>query len=129
MKSLMEQKLEEVSLLLAGALIGIAFIPYENRISFCLLSFGILLLVAIGLGLIGGLKNVCLLLIRENSNRKKRVCVYAPVEINSVNSSWVHVTLSQLFNELENKKINYSHQKSESKIFEYPITINPYGGV
>jgi hypothetical protein len=131
MKNIIYKHFKEVAILLAGALLGVAFTPYGNEISrhFWLVVIAILLLIFIG---IGGIEFVCttwIWLHRKFNNSRKRICIYAPYEIDSDTSSWIDLSLQQLEQTLKIEQIKYCIIKSEKSIEEFPITINPYGGV
>lgn len=131
MKKIIYLNSKEISLLLAGALIGITFIPYENYISIYLeYIFGaIVALVLYGFGLVEGIFGLWVLINRKINNRRKKICIYAPYEIDDNNSSWINIYLAQFKKELDNKCIKYSITKRENSFSKYPIVINPYGGV
>lgn len=124
------QKFKEVSFLIAGALVGIIFIPYENKISLFLpLIVGcIIFLILFGIGLFEWIFFVWIFLKRAANKEKQKICIFAPYEIDSDTSSYVSISLRQLSEKLKANKINFSINKSESSFLKYPVVINPYGG-
>lgn len=130
MENTLYQITKKVSLLLAGALLGITFSLYRNELSqyvLCIIG-AIFVLVLYGFGLFEGIFKVWVLIIREINDRRKKIFIYAPYEIDDSNSSWINVYLAQLKKELDTKCIKYSIKKKEISFSKYPIVINPYGG-
>lgn len=128
---LIHQKIKEISFLLAGALIGIISISFQGQISSHLLAIGIIIvfLMLIGVGIIDGIIFVRIFFIRKINNFRRKICLYAPYEIDSETSSWIDVSQRQLLNLIIKNKINFAIIKKESSIFKYPVVVNPYGGV
>ncbi|MFH1546300.1 MAG: hypothetical protein ABIE14_02905 [Patescibacteria group bacterium] len=124
------QIIKEIALLIAGALVGIIFIPYENEIfkSLGLIIGVIAVLILFGIGITEHICNFWVFLCRKMNNRKNRIYFYAPYEINGNNSSWVDLSLCQITKYLKDNGTACVRGKKEKLIFRYPITINPYGG-
>lgn len=131
MENTIYQITKKISLLLAGSLLGITFSLYKNDISQYTpwIISTIFVLILYGFGLVEGIFGLWVLINRKINNRRKKICIYAPYEINNKNSSWINVCLAQFKKELDNKCIKYSFKKTERSFSLYPIVINPYGGV
>jgi len=131
MENTLYQITKKVSLLLAGSLLGITFSLYKNEISqYTPWIIGtIFILILYGFGLFEGIFRIWVLVNRKINNSRKRICIYAPYEIEKNNSSWVNVYLAQLKIQIEKNHFNYSIKKDERSFSKYPIVINPYGGV
>lgn len=125
------QKIKEIAFIIAGALIGIAFIPFEKEISnyFAWFVYFILFLILLGLGFFDWVKFAWIILNRKINKRRKKVCIYAPYEIDQETSSWINVSLRQIQNAIESEKIKVTTTKNEKNILRFPLVINPYGGV
>ena len=122
---------KKASLLLAGALIGIAAVPFENIISDNLFWIIILLslLALYGFGMNDIVINCLYGLVTYINKKLKYICIYAPHEIDENNSSWVNIGTGNLKTFLIKKDVKCRVGKKETVFQEYPIIINPYGGV
>lgn len=122
---------KKISLLLAGSLLGITFSLYINEISqyTSWIISTIFILILYGFGSFEGIFGIWVLVNRKINNIRKKICIYAPYEIENNNSSWVNVYLAQLKIQIEKSHFNYSFKKDERSFSKYPIVINPYGGV
>lgn len=123
--------IRELSLLLAGGLIGIGAIPFGNQINKYLLLVIVLvvLLILIGVGLLGWLRILYLHCWLFVNTKVRKISFFAPYEIDSNNSSWVDVSLRQIFSETKKSKIKFNTIVRDKNFAKYPIIINPYGGV
>ena len=130
MENTIYQIIKKISLLLAGSLLGITFSLYKNEISqyTSWIISTIFILILYGFGLFEGIFRIWVLVNRKINNSRKRICIYAPYEIEKNNSSWINIYLAQFKKELDNKCIKYSITKKENSFLRYPIVINPYGG-
>jgi hypothetical protein len=125
------QKFKEVCLLVAGSLISIAFLPFENVLKerrFYLFIL-LLILILVGIGSLEGLRDIYSKLVLALNKKRKLVGIYTPYEIEEANSSWTNLSRKQLRNILKKHKINYGFFESDSSFKKYPIIVNPYGGV
>lgn len=68
-------------------------------------------------------------LIRNINRHSKNIGFFAPYEIDSDNSSWINVSLHQLKQKLLISKIHFSTFTKERLNNNYPVVLNPYGGV
>lgn len=126
----MYKKSKEIALLFAGALIGLIFIPAESWISKNLSLVIIISLVFIfyGAGILDGALNLWFLIHKRKNKTLKKVCIYAPYDIDKDTSSWINVSLSQIKRKLDSEKIKYRISQKESDFQKFLIIINPYGG-
>lgn len=125
------EKIRAVSLLVAGSLISLVVKPIESGLvsQWKLILVLFLLLVALGINVDKWIAEAYTQIIYRFNKKRRRIGVFSPYEINEKNSSWVNVSLKQLFNTLRSAKVKFSQVASTGWIFEYPVIVNPYGGV
>ncbi|MDP3297532.1 MAG: hypothetical protein Q8N09_08085 [Thermodesulfovibrionia bacterium] len=122
---------KEVSLLIAGALIGVVATLFTDALSeyrFYPVPVSALLILY-GIGLFEWILLSLYWLVRKINQKFHFVGIYAPYAIKKNNASWVNVNLNDLYHSLKKQKIRYRIHRSERIFKEYPIIINPYGGV
>lgn len=121
---------KEISFLLAGAIISLVSIQYQEEIleniGFFLIVIGMLLLW--GIGIAEWIPRLLYWIVRKINQRCHYVCIYAPYEIKPNNSSWVEVKLEKIVGILKDNKVRYRIHRNDSAFKEYPIILNPYGG-
>lgn len=100
------QRIKEISFILFGASITLLAAPLQEFTNFALLLFVSLALLLVGLGLYEWLCNIINKIKFHNNLYIKRVCVYAPHEIDSDTSSWVKISLRQLFLLFKKNQLN-----------------------
>jgi hypothetical protein len=123
--------IKELCLLLAGSLIGIGVSPFSDEIGkhLSLIVIFIALLILVGIGLLDWIYIQCVHFVFFVNSKLRVVCIFAPYEITSDNSSWVDLSLRQIFESLKHSKIKFSVIGSQTNFKQYPVVINPYGGV
>ncbi|MDB5161461.1 MAG: hypothetical protein JWO96_841 [Candidatus Saccharibacteria bacterium] len=122
--------IKELSLLFAGALLGIVATLY-NQTAWAYRNYLIFLsiiLILIGVGLLEWLKSAVYWIIRKMNARLRRICIYAPYVINENNSSWIDGDLEAICNILNQKNIRHKVSKTERSFKAYAIIVNPFGG-
>jgi hypothetical protein len=122
---------KEFSFLLAGTLLAFLFPSYQSSFENNILLFVVILMLLIlfGMGIFDGLPSLFHRLIRNINRHLKKIGVFAPYDIDSDNSSWVNVSLRQLNQKLLLSKINFKVFNKEISFRDYPVVVNPYGGV
>lgn len=122
---------KNIALLFAGALIGVAAIPYGDGISKNIFFIIIVLIALIfyGAGFLDGMFSIYFWVSRKKNRFLKEICIYAPYEIDTDTSSWVDVSLRKISHILDSRNIRYSIDKKESVFKKHQIIVNPYGGV
>ncbi len=127
----MDKKFKEVAFVLAGALVGVAFIPYKDTLSqiFLFIVFAIIFLIFLGIGGIEIIIKIWISINRKINNRKNEICIYAPYDIDIDTSSWVNISLRQFKQKMSDAKFKHCVKKSEKSFNLFPVVINPYGGV
>ena len=121
---------KEVALLVAGAMIGIAAIPFQVKILDNLFNLVVALVVLMlyGIGTFGQLVIWLYWIVNKVNQKLHFICIYAPYEIEPKNSSWVDLSLKKLEKILQDNDIKCRISKTEGAFKEYPVIINPYGG-
>lgn len=125
------RKIKEISFIVAGALLGIIFIPYESEISSKLMRIIslIIFLLLVGSGFFEWIYAIWILFWRKINQIRKIAGIFAPYEIDNQTSSYITVSLRQLKEEFKKEKIKFEIIKEETKLNQYSIVVNPYGGV
>lgn len=122
---------KEVALLFAGALIGVVAIYFEPVIKDNppYLIAVLIFLVLYGIGMFDRLLSGVYWIVSLLNKKYGIVGVYAPYEVKPGNSSWVNVNLEDISKTLMKKNIKYRITDTTRAFREYPVILNPYGGV
>lgn len=124
-------KIKEASFVTGGALLGLVFARYDTdqSLSAPYLVVTSILLLLIGLGLFDWITSLLFWLVRLMNKRAGYFSIYAPYEVLDDNSSWVGIKVKDICKILEGQGIKSRISKSNHCFKEYPIILNPYGGV
>jgi len=125
------RRIEEISLLLSGALIGFSLLPLENQISNHLVLLGTLFIILflVGIGLLRWALIFLMRATRAINKKTRKVAIIYPYEVDNDNSSWIGVSFRQIRHVLKKGKILFSEIKNLNDFEKFPIVVNPYGGV
>jgi hypothetical protein len=121
----------EVCLLMAGVLLGI-ILPNlildeysKDPLGFYIF---IILLILIGTNSFGVVFDLLIKIVFAINKMQRLVAIHSPHDINSDTASWVGVNLDEIIETFKKEKIQFFVLKSSS-MSEFPIVVNPYGGV
>ena len=89
----------------------------------------LLLLLFIGLGGIEFFASIFSLLWCKVNKARRKIGVLAPYEISKRSSSWVGFSRRRLLDFLTESKVRFSRISVHQEMYEYPVILNPYGGV
>lgn len=123
---------KQPALLIAGSIIGIIAISYEDLIgryhTFSILV--ILLLTLYGYGALELIVKMLFWIVNKINLWSGEISIHAPYEVDeSLNASWISVKICDLVASLKKNNIKVRVVKSIRVFSECPVIINPYGGV
>lgn len=122
---------KEIALLVAGAVVGFIAIPYEEIIASHIFYVLLLLLFLLfyGVGIFDAIDKFLNKIVWFVNYKFNYICIFAPYKITEKNSSWVDLTLDEIISIFKRNKKTIGIFKSSSVFKQFPVVVNPYGGV
>lgn len=122
---------KQTLLVIAGSIIGIFMVTFKDILlhHWKLIIVILLILIFVGSGLLDRFNNLIVDVKKRINTKRKIYALLTPYEIlDGQTSSWVNLSIDDIYNVYREKGIRISKIKSVKDIFKFPIVINPYGG-
>src|SRR5579859_3674724 len=109
MKQYIYQKIKEVCFVLAGGIIGLSSLPFTYEVSkdWKYVLFSSIALILIGVGVLDGIPLLLLKIVRAFYKFQKTIAIFAPFQLDGNTSSWISITLVDMFQRLNEKEIRF----------------------
>ncbi|MEK7154171.1 MAG: hypothetical protein AAB792_01300 [Patescibacteria group bacterium] len=123
-------RFKEICLLVAGGFIGLLATLFAQEIEpiWYLVLISTVVLIFIGSGGWGLLRITYFNVARWRNDRKKRMGIFSPYEIDANTSSWVNVSRRQIQSCLDKNRTPYKLLSDDNTFRKFGVIMNPFGG-